>query len=113
VQAEHSRAIEDEVTQPTYAQQAQLQRAVNLERKIRDLGALPDEAYKKVRGKTMPQLKSLMKTVSAQVAKHSGNLNQKALDEFTSFKEQQASFEKRRKVRFTDRRQTICSIIDF
>jgi hypothetical protein len=40
---------------------------------------------RRLRGKTMPQLKEFTKTVSAQVAKTLGNLNQKALREFTSF----------------------------
>lgn len=62
-------------------------RDADLQKRIKDLGTLPSEAYDVYRGKGKKQLLKLLDKVTEDLAKY-GSVNRKALDMYTSFTEQ-------------------------
>ena len=69
----------------------------DIDRKMRDLGALGD-AVGEFEGKSAKSLSKLFAEVSKQVEKFGGSVNRKALDELKTFKVKQTQLKKRRMV---------------
>lgn len=68
-----------------------------IDRKMRDLGALGD-AVGEFRGKSMGRLRKDFAKVSKEVEKYGSTVNRKALDELKTFKVKQTQLQKRRTV---------------
>ena len=66
-----------------------------LQRKIRDLGSLPGDAFEKYRGKALKTLHSMLSKTNEELAKLS-HVNKKALDQYQQFTEQREGLEVRR-----------------
>ena len=66
-----------------------------LQRKIRELGSLPSDAFEKYRGKALKSLHSLLSKTNEQLSKLS-HVNKKALDQYQQFTEQREALEIRR-----------------
>jgi len=66
-----------------------------LQRKIRELGSLPSDAFERYRGKALKTLHSLLGKTNEQLAKL-GHVNKKALDQYQQFTEQREAMEIRR-----------------
>ena len=66
-----------------------------LQRKIRELGSLPSDAFERYRGKALKALHSLLGKTNEQLAKL-GHVNKKALDQYQQFTEQREAMEIRR-----------------
>ena len=66
-----------------------------LQRKIRDLGSLPGDAFEKYRGKALKTLHSMLSKTNEELAKLS-HVNKKALDQYQQFTEQREGLEARR-----------------
>eukprot|EP00892_Ulva_mutabilis_P006487 jgi/Ulvmu1/420/UM001_0427.1 len=95
---ENTRALEreqddlDELEQ----QNQQLHAALDdIDRKMRDLGALGD-AVGEFRGKPPTQLRKVFSKISKEVDKYGSSVNRKALDELKTFKNKQTQLQKRR-----------------
>jgi len=81
-----------------------------LQKKIRELGSLPSDAFDRYRGESAAALhKSLTKT-NAELAKL-GHVNKKALDQYQQFTEQREELEKRR-AEITKAYEKISELID-
>jgi structural maintenance of chromosome 3 (chondroitin sulfate proteoglycan 6) len=65
-------------------------------KKIRELGALPNEAFDKYKSWDIKKLMSKLEKTNAELKKMSG-VNKKALDQYTSFTEEKASLLERKK----------------
>ena len=66
-----------------------------LQRKIRELGSLPSDAFERYRGKALKTLHSLLGKTNEQLSKL-GHVNKKALDQYQQFTEQREAMEIRR-----------------
>lgn len=64
-------------------------------RKIRDLGALPTEAFERYKDKTAKQLFDALEKTQAALKKFSG-VNRKAIEQYTTFTEQKAELSERK-----------------
>jgi structural maintenance of chromosome 3 (chondroitin sulfate proteoglycan 6) len=73
---------------------ALLARAADLERKIREVGSLPADAFDKYRGRPAPELHALLHGAQAAL-KAFGHVNQKALDQYVAFTDQRAELTRR------------------
>ncbi|PSC68878.1 structural maintenance of chromosomes 3 [Micractinium conductrix] len=67
----------------------------DLERRIRELGSLPDEAYEKYRGAALKRLQQELAQVNAELKKF-GHINKKALDQYVNFTEQRDELQRRK-----------------
>ncbi|DBB00026.1 hypothetical protein WJX77_003476 [Trebouxia sp. C0004] len=65
-----------------------------LERKIKDLGSLPSEAFEKYRDHTLQELHKLLQKANTQLKQFS-HVNKKALDQYTNFTEQREELARR------------------
>ncbi|GAX82234.1 hypothetical protein CEUSTIGMA_g9662.t1 [Chlamydomonas eustigma] len=74
---------------------ALLAREADLQRRIKDLGSLPAEAFDKNKGKEVKALMKQLEKVMADLAKF-GSVNRKALDQYTSFTEQREELKVRK-----------------
>jgi structural maintenance of chromosome 3 (chondroitin sulfate proteoglycan 6) len=66
-----------------------------LQRKIRELGSLPSDAFEKYRGKALKALHALLGKTNEALGKL-GHVNKKALDQYQQFTEQREALEIRR-----------------
>lgn len=97
---ENTRALEREKDdlEELEQQNQQLHAAKDdIDRKMRDLGALGD-AVGEFRGKSPGQLKKAFAKISKEVDKYGSSVNRKALDELKTFKVKQTQLQKRRTV---------------
>ena len=69
-------------------------RAADLERKIREVGSLPSDAFDKYRGRPSADLHRLLHGAQAAL-KAFGHVNQKALDQYVAFTDQRAELTRR------------------
>eukprot|EP00889_Picochlorum_renovo_P007798 jgi/Picre1/34828/NNA_002294.t1 len=72
-----------------------LTKRAELERRVRDLGTLPADAYEMHRDATTEQLHSALHAAN-QEAKKFAHVNQKALDQYVSFSEQREELARRK-----------------
>ncbi|KAK9828108.1 hypothetical protein WJX81_005196 [Elliptochloris bilobata] len=70
------------------------QKKADLERRVRELGSLPADAFERYRGQPLPTLHSLLAKAQAQLKKFQ-HVNRKALDQWTSFTEERVHLRKR------------------
>ncbi|XRA96449.1 structural maintenance of chromosomes protein [Pycnococcus provasolii] len=66
-----------------------------LSKKIREIGSLPSGAFEKYRGKSVKELHELLKEVLDKQKKRFNKVNQKALEQFTTFTKQHEDLTKR------------------
>jgi structural maintenance of chromosome 3 (chondroitin sulfate proteoglycan 6) len=66
-----------------------------LQKKIRELGSLPSDAFDRYRGESLKSLHKLLSKTNNQLSKL-GHVNKKALDQYQQFTEQREELEKRR-----------------
>lgn len=100
LQVEMNRALEREKEDLEELEQRNQQLHADkddIDRKMRDLGALGD-AVGEFEGKSAKSLSKLFAEVSKQVEKFGGSVNRKALDELKTFKVKQTQLKKRRMV---------------
>lgn len=100
MQVENNRALDREKNELEELEQQnqQLHAAKDdIDRKMRDLGALGD-AVGEFRGKSLSQLRKTFGKVSKEVEKYGSSVNRKALDELKTFKVKQTQLQKRRTV---------------
>lgn len=100
MQIENNRALErerDDLEQLEQQNQQLHAAKDDIDRKMRDLGALGD-AVGEFRGKSPAQLKKIFSKVSKEVEKYGSSVNRKALDELKTFKVKQTHLQKRRTV---------------
>jgi len=71
------------------------QKREGLQKKIRELGSLPSDAFERYRGESAASLRKLLDKTNKQLSKL-GNVNKKALDQYQQFTEQREELEKRR-----------------
>ena len=71
------------------------QKREGLQKKIRELGSLPSDAFERYRGESAASLRKLLDKANKQLSKL-GNVNKKALDQYQQFTEQREELEKRR-----------------
>lgn len=64
-------------------------------KKIRDLGALPNDAFEKYKSMDIKKLMSKLEKANSEIKKMAG-VNKKALDQYTSFTEEKASLRERK-----------------
>ena len=69
---------------------------VDLERRVRELGTLPANAYENHRDASMKQLHTVLQKANAEIKKFA-HVNQKALDQYVSFSEQRDELTRRKK----------------
>jgi structural maintenance of chromosome 3 (chondroitin sulfate proteoglycan 6) len=70
-------------------------READLQRRIRELGSLPADAFEKFKGKGKKVLHKQLNKVMTELAKY-GTVNRKALDQYTSFTEQREDLGQRK-----------------
>ncbi|KAK9861310.1 hypothetical protein WJX84_000307, partial [Apatococcus fuscideae] len=70
------------------------QKKGDLEKKIREMGTLPADAFEKYRDHSPKELHKLLQKCQSQLSKY-GNVNQKALDQYVNFTEQREELKRR------------------
>lgn len=96
-QAEDQAMQDEQRTLQTLNDRLAMQRLkkADLEKRIRELGSLPDDAFEKYRGHGLKRLQQELAQVNAELKKF-GHINRKALDQYVMFTEQRDALYRRK-----------------